>query len=94
MPSLSMFSATTRGRGLRNSSAHRQRKPRRHAGRGERAEVIVGWVWPAEGAAHAAATLVRARIAGIPGVDEVSDPELDLQFRLIWSVRAIIRVTQ
>lgn len=64
-------------------------------GRGERVEIHVGWVWPDEiPAARAIAARVRSRLAAIPGVEAVSEPDLDTQFGAFWGLRVILRLTQ
>lgn len=64
-------------------------------GRGERATLLVGWIWPGDAVAQrSAASTVCAQIARIVGVESVSAPELDPQFGLVWSTRVTVRWSQ
>ncbi|MFT5684191.1 MAG: hypothetical protein ACI8RZ_005132 [Myxococcota bacterium] len=64
-------------------------------GRGNRLSVSVGWMWfyavlnDVDGAA-----MIASKISTLPGVEQVSAPSLDTQFRAFWGVDVVLRISQ
>lgn len=64
-------------------------------GRGRRVCFPVGWIWwPGRFDADRGAALVASKILAVPGVEEITEPELDPQFRLIWHAKMVVRESQ
>ena len=63
--------------------------------RGERTLFTVGWIWwPSTIDESAGAALVTEKLRSTPGIEQVGDPALDPQFRLIWQLTVVVRSTQ